>query len=433
MADVKEVLKPGQRITDSTGAVASGATLEFYEAGTSTPREVFSDYALSTSLGVEVTTDSAGYPTSDGSAKVNIYTGPGRYKIVCKASNDTVLWSVDQIPGALDTSGFQTAGSTLPAPAITNTANPATLEIGNQGNYLNVNCSGGDVTITLDTAADLGNGWFCKVRHDGSANQVLIVGTGGELFKVPAPLAGVTSFALSHRGQVVTITCDGAEFKVEESSPALFNTTGIIIIADRLNTPPSAEAGARYIVTSGATGAWSGYSQHDIAEADGAGGWFRYTPPTDCGWVAFVQDEDFYYSFVGSAWIATGGQFVPMAVQADMEAATAGKVVTAGVQHFHPGHPKCWAYVTVSGGTPTLQTSYNITSITDAGTGLLTLTIANDFSSANWAPFATVASNDEAIVMYTNIAAGSVQLTARSDTGTSLDPPAWSFLGMGDL
>ena len=58
-------------------------------------------------------------------------------------------------------------------------------------------------------------------------------------------------------------------------------------------------AGARYIVTAG----FSTYEAEDIIEADGAGGFFEITPPTDCGWLAYVQDENEVYQFQGSAWV----------------------------------------------------------------------------------------------------------------------------------
>jgi hypothetical protein len=396
MADVIECFKPGFRVLDATGAVVSGAVLEFYDAGTSTPRTVYSDYALSVSLGTSVTCDSGGYPTSDGNAKVSVYTGTGRYKIIAKTSSGTTLWTIDQIPGALDTSSFLTSGDIVPSPEIENISTSQSLTVDHQGQYFNVNCSGGDVPITLDNAIDLGDGWFVTIRHDGSANQVNIVGTSSELFKIGSH-AGVTAFSLTQRGQAVRITCDGAGFKVEESSSALFNTTGVILIADRLATPPgSPEAGARYIVTSSPTGDWSGYSQHDIAEADGQGGWFKITPPTDSGWIAYVQDEDFYYSFVGSAWIATGGQFVPLATAANMEAATAGKVVTADVQHRHPGHPKAW--VNFNGtGTVAIRADEGVASITDNGTGNYTVNYDTAFSSANYAALLSCGASDTTV------------------------------------
>jgi hypothetical protein len=444
MADVIECFKPGFRVLDATGAVVSGAVLEFYDAGTSTPRTVYSDYALSVSLGTSVTCDSGGYPTSDGNAKVSVYTGTGRYKIIAKTSSGTTLWTIDQIPGALDTSSFLTSGDIVPSPQIENISTSQPLTVDHQGQYFNVNCSGGDVPITLDNAIDLGDGWFVTIRHDGSANQVSIVGTSSELFKIGSH-AGVTAFSLTQRGQAVRITCDGAGFKVEESSSALFNTTGVILIADRLATPPgSPEAGARYIVTSSPTGDWSGYSQHDIAEADGQGGWFKITPPTDSGWLAYVQDEDETYQFIGSAWVQL---LTRPADQSAMEAGTSLlKVVSPGVQHFHPSAAKFWAKVTVSGGTPTLQSSYNVSSITDLSTGILGVTIADDFSGVHWCCGVTteresIGTSDQD-TRYCNIragqqAAGTIHLDSfagnfGSNTISLTDPAAWHVWGFGD-
>jgi hypothetical protein len=121
---------------------------------------------------------------------------------------------------------------------------------------------------------------------------------------------------------------------------------------------------------------------------------------------------------------------VTAAVQADEEAGTSNAVaVTPGVQQFHPSAAKCWARVTVSGGTPTLQASYNITSITDTGVGDLTITIATDFSGADWVALATVNTN---MVTVTAIAAGSVEIKAFNFVPAFADPGTYYFAGFGD-
>lgn len=68
-------------------------------------------------------------------------------------------------------------------------------------------------------------------------------------------------------------------------------------------TPPSTPAsGDRYIIPSGATGAWSGKT-NQIAEYTTT---WTYYPPV-VGWTAYVDDEQKVYSWNGSAWVRTGG------------------------------------------------------------------------------------------------------------------------------
>jgi hypothetical protein len=301
MTDSIQVLKPGWRALDALGDVYSGAVLHFFNAGTSTTRTVYSNYGLSTSLGTTVTCDSGGFPTSDGSTKVEIYTGNTPYKVTLKDSSGTTIWSLDNIIAALDTSSFLTDSDVAPSFPITNSSSNQSLVVGDSGKYLNLNCSGGDITVTFDDAATLTNGWNITIRHDGTANQILFKADGSELFKIGAH-AGVNAFAATNRGQAYEFICDATGFKVNEVAPALFNTTGVILIADRLSAPPAAEAGARYIVGAAPSGAWSGFAQYDIAEATGQSTWLNITPPTNSGWIAYVADEARHYFHYTSGW-----------------------------------------------------------------------------------------------------------------------------------
>lgn len=122
--------------------------------------------------------------------------------------------------------------------------------------------------------------------------------------------------------------------------------------------------------------------------------------------------------------------------QAEMETGTSNaRFVTPGRQHFHPGHPKAWAKVTVSGGTPSIQQSYNITGISDGGAGILGITIDTDFTSANhWV--ASVSLADATNRLFAEIisqAAGSMQVRAYEANSYALtDPEAWHFIACGD-
>lgn len=126
------------------------------------------------------------------------------------------------------------------------------------------------------------------------------------------------------------------------------------------------------------------------------------------------------------------------ATQAQMEAATnLIAPVTAGRLQYHPGVAKCWGYITVAAGSPTLQVSQNLTSITDTATGRLTLTIATDFSAATWTAQVSIEIDSSGNQDYPTLvsngtqAAGSVEIR-NFNSGSLKDPAAWHFAGFGD-
>lgn len=141
-----------------------------------------------------------------------------------------------------------------------------------------------------------------------------------------------------------------------------------------------------------------------------------------------------HYDANAAAYPSTGN----VASQAEMEAGTAtDKYVSPGRAHFHPSAAKFW--VEFTGNSTTVLASYNTTSITD-GTTEATVTIGNDFSSANWCCCATAtgtASTAAAARLATarSIAAGSVIVFAVDGAATTAlaDPSQWCVAGFGDL
>jgi hypothetical protein len=92
-----------------------------------------------------------------------------------------------------------------------------------------------------------------------------------------------------------------------------------------------------------------------------------------------------HYDSNGAEYPATGNA----ASQAEMEAATAtDRFVTPQGVNWHPGVAKCWGKA-VGAGT-SLTVNWNITSVTDTGTGRLGVNIGTDFSSANYAILASL-------------------------------------------
>lgn len=125
------------------------------------------------------------------------------------------------------------------------------------------------------------------------------------------------------------------------------------------------------------------------------------------------------------------------ASQAELESASSTtKFVTAGRAQYHPSSAKCWIKCNAAGAT---QASYNINSITDTGTGIVTITIETDFSSVGWACVVGGQGSGTTVtlakaVSVSSQAAGSVVLSAYDFSATPVleDPSNYFFAGFGD-
>jgi hypothetical protein len=131
-------------------------------------------------------------------------------------------------------------------------------------------------------------------------------------------------------------------------------------------------------------------------------------------------------NLVGGAMVAT---------QAQQETGSATNVVvTPGRQHFHPSASKCWANIS-GGGSPVVSTSYNLTSITDNGTGDWTFTIATDLSSGNYAAHLQMWDSSSFVVGMTNAQAGGTCSVRMVNAGNSAADPGngANFCIFGDI
>jgi len=124
---------------------------------------------------------------------------------------------------------------------------------------------------------------------------------------------------------------------------------------------------------------------------------------------------------------------ISQAVQSDIEGETyQDTYIPPHLVRHSPGVAKFYAKFNYSG---TVQgTAYNTTSIADNGTGDLTVTIADDFSSANWVAGYTT---ETAYTRSTNIenggqAAGTLQIRTTDNNGTASDGNYAHVFGLGD-
>lgn len=300
MSDSISVVIPGWRATDADGNPIAGATLEFYDAGSTTAKVVYSNFGLSTSLGSIVTCDASGYPTSDGSTRVLVYTGSDPYKIICKTAAGAVVWSHDNVRGASVVP--ETTSAALPTTPVISKTTAYTIVPDDRGKLINANCSGGNIIFTMPSALEVGDNWTVGIRHAGSANLVTLKTVLNEIVSDGQITAKAKTLAA--RGETCWLTSDGAGWTITSYvPPRMLGTLGLIKIADRLTATPTApDGGARYIINGAPTGAWSvlGFAQNDVAEADGNGGWFRFTPVE--GQMAWVDDENRLTMFYDAAW-----------------------------------------------------------------------------------------------------------------------------------
>jgi len=141
-----------------------------------------------------------------------------------------------------------------------------------------------------------------------------------------------------------------------------------------------------------------------------------------------------FYDTTLSRWtVLAGGNRA--AGQLEQEGGSTAAVFTAPFyQQFHPSAAKVWVC-----GTPnstTIKASYNVTSLGDTATGQQTVTIATDFSSANYCVLVTVGDTSTTLGLSDTVmtkAAGSYIMNAVVEAGSGLDPTSdWNSVGFGD-
>jgi hypothetical protein len=147
-----------------------------------------------------------------------------------------------------------------------------------------------------------------------------------------------------------------------------------------------------------------------------------------------------HYDTNGAIYPSVGN----LATQAEQEAGTAtDKYVSPGRQQYHPSAIKCWGKA--SGDGTTLHANYNVTNLTDTGTGQLTVNIATDMSSVHYsvttsvervATSLAVANVDNGgLLRNASQAAGAFQIENYDDTATThvaQDPTAYHWQCAGD-
>lgn len=208
MPDAVAVLPPGFRLLDANGSPVAGGSLEFYAAGTTNARTVYSDSGLTTALGTVVYLDSGGHPvsTQGGTNKVVVYTGTTAYKVIAKDSDGATVWTLDNILGALDTSAFDTEFAKLEIPATVKSAS-YTATVSDLGKSVDCDTTSGNITVVLPSAVTAGDGATITIKKTAATNTVTISPVSGQT------IDGAGSKSLTSINDSVTLRSNGANWR----------------------------------------------------------------------------------------------------------------------------------------------------------------------------------------------------------------------------
>ena len=148
---------------DANGDPISGAKLYFYETGTSTPQDTYSDDALSSANTNPVIADSAG-------RFGDIFLTGADYKVTLTDASDVTIWTADPVRSPAE----------LSTVVLTKTTT-YTVSVDDEGKLISGDATSGGFTITLPVAATAGNGFEVTImKTDSSSNVVTVDGNGSE-------------------------------------------------------------------------------------------------------------------------------------------------------------------------------------------------------------------------------------------------------------
>lgn len=472
MAKAIRFFHKGTTMFDGSSIAASYKLFQ-YQAGTTTKANTYTDATKGTANSNPMTLN------ADGRLDQDVYIDQSmKFVLSTAAAGDPPTSSEWTVDNALSTEQLWTT--------VAKTANYTVVEA-DRDKLIVADATNGAITIALLAAATAGDGFMLAVKKsDSSANAVTIDANSSET------IDGALTLALSNQNEVAVLISNGTSWYVTNSaadqsatftaddatnsgvtnvatlshttsgSPAAGIGTGILFNSESADENPSNFGSVAFVADDVTAGSEDTYFQIQNRTAGaalataykfkrtGVGNQLITTAATAERTVT-LADADLAFTHSGGKATFAGTltsnrtftfpdadiTVMQAAAQSDQETGTSTTTsVTPGRQQFHPSAAKMWAYVTVSGGTPSLDASYNVTSITDTSAGNVTITIATDFSSANYAAIAnavTAGGVSHVASVKTGQAAGSLVVrTYLGSAGTDTDNINLAVVAFGD-
>jgi len=278
----------------------------------------------------------------------------------------------------------------------------------------------------------------------------LTAGGVGTLTSTATAITGGTGVTLTLSG-ALTVSSGGLVITGNSTVTGTLDVSGNFAVATNKFTVAAASGNTLVAGTLDVTGNTVMAGRLTIPDGTAASPAIRQTAGASDAGMYFIADDQIGFSTAGvlrtsvtTTALTTTGQVVGataggtmIATQAEQETGTAtDKLVTSGRQHFHPGAAKAWAKFAADG---TVAASYNITGVVKDSVGDWTVTIANDFSSADYVVLLSVIDGDantEFIIKVRTQAAGTFTIKCvEFDAGgfPDADPDAIYFACYGDL
>lgn len=424
--------------TDNDGNPLVGGKLYTYEAGTTTPKATYTNAGGLTANTNPVVLDSAG--------RADVWLGDGAYKFVLKTSADVTLWTVDNISGDAQ-SAFGGSYNTLSSNTLIDST------------YANsVNACSATLTLTLTPASTAGEGFYFTVKNTSASNTVTVDPDASEL------IDGATTLSIS-AGQSCLIICTGTAWTSlflttvnPVTASSAFGTDNRALRSDGagrgaqssgVTIDDSNNISGALQISSGSYIATSAAPLYRIAETDASanaqiweaaavGGVLTYRTQNDAislseSWLeVYRTNHTINYLSFPNGNITLGGASAATGYTAD------GSITApaSSVARFK-NTSKFW--VNFNGtGTVAIRDSFNVTSITDNGTGDYTINFTNALTDANYF-VGGMCSNDSTATTYVAIPGSNTQITTSSvrvttivtSTGATRDPTYVGVVGHG--
>ena len=349
----------------------------------------------------------AALPVASGGTSLTTLTANN---VILGNGTSTPLFVAPSTSGNVLTSNGTTWSSSAPAAGgITYTAVKVANYTAVNNDGVLTNTTGGAFTVTLPTSPSVGNIVIVVDSFSQWGTNNLTVDPTA-LIKIAGNTAGDT-LVCDITGATVTLVYTGASYgwnvsaQVGGNGGTAVTLTGTQTLTNKTLTAPVLTSPN---ITTALTLTSASGTSGDVLTSAGSGNAPTWTTPSSG---------------------------LSAATQAQMETATSNTVAaTPSNTQFHPGVAKVWLKAANDGTA--INASHNVTSITDDGTGSITVTIATDFSSANYAitTFGAGANSNLAQLNYvTAQAAGSFSADCINPNFTNKDPQtAWFFACFGD-